>query len=645
MEAQQIKEIERFVSTQRSALMKEIEEQIALYGIRADGTLVEEAGIAHLPEEEMRVARQLRQSLEHRAATTKRKEALDTLVREQSFTVINRMVALRMAEERGIIGPSVSAGPDSEGFQVYCLCLGSSTVPRDQWYIEYLNALFDELSVELPVLFDRFRAEGLVFPREKVFRELLQALNAPQLQDLWAQDETLGWIYQYFNDPKERKKMREKSSISTSYELAVRNQFFTPRYVVQFLVDNSLGRFWAEATADRSALGDAAQMLALAPEDELHPQSAVDPRALRVIDPACGSMHFGLYAFDLLTQIYQDAYTRGNAAPSGPFGTFARTITEERRLIEQIPVLILGGNLMGIDIDRRAIQIAGLTLYLRAHRWWHDHGVPIAERPRLPRIRLATAQPMPGEDDYFKDFVKGLRRPALGKLAAAVRSELELAGLAGSLLQVEKRVEQAVRALQKAKDEFTKGQPLFDGLFPEQFLADVAAKHGVDTAELANDWESLEQELFAELRAYAHRHTTDTAGYQHSLFADDTEAGLAFVDLLREPYHVVLMNPPFGESAAGAKKYIEQHYPRTKNDLYAAFTESFLHRLVPGGYLGAITSRTGLFLSTYKRWREEVLLQDGQPVVLADLGFGVLDAMVETAAYVVRRRVISLPNR
>jgi type I restriction-modification system DNA methylase subunit len=120
------------------------------------------------------------------------------------------------------------------------------------------------------------------------------------------------------------------------------------------------------------------------------------------------------------------------------------------------------------------------------------------------------------------------------------------------------------------------------------------------------------------------------------MFADDTHAGFAFLDVLRREFDVVLMNPPFGASATKAKSYIEKHYPRTKNDLYAAFVEAFLGRLRPGGYLGAITSRTGFFLSTFTKWREEILLQESEPVVMADLGFGVLDAMVETAAYVLR---------
>ena len=80
--------------------------------------------------------------------------------------------------------------------------------------------------------------------------------------------------------------------------------------------------------------------------------------------------------------------------------------------------------------------------------------------------------------------------------------------------------------------------------------------------------------------------------------------------------------------------YIETAHPRTKNDVYAAFVERELSLLKPRGMLGAITSRTGFFLSSFQKWREEILLEEAWPTVFADLGYGVLDtAMVETAAY------------
>jgi len=118
------------------------------------------------------------------------------------------------------------------------------------------------------------------------------------------------------------------------------------------------------------------------------------------------------------------------------------------------------------------------------------------------------------------------------------------------------------------------------------------------------------------------------------LFAEDTVHGFALVDICRKRFDIVLMNPPFGEASKPSKAYIEKSYPRTKNDVYAAFVERGLQLLHPHGMLGAITSRTGFFRSSFQKWREEILLREARPTVFADLGYGVLDtAMVETAAY------------
>ena len=125
--------------------------------------------------------------------------------------------------------------------------------------------------------------------------------------------------------------MREVSSAPrNSRELAVRNQFFTPRYVVEFLTDNTLGRLWYEMRHGETLLRDRCRFLVRRPTEiflkagESAPESAAsnedlhrkscsgspfhiphrplkDPREIRLLDPACGSMHFGLYAFDLFT--------------------------------------------------------------------------------------------------------------------------------------------------------------------------------------------------------------------------------------------------------------------------------------------------------------------------------------------------------
>src|SRR5262249_28662603 len=122
------------------------------------------------------------------------------------------------------------------------------------------------------------------------------------------------------------------------------------------------------------------------------------------------------------------------------------------------------------------------------------------------------------------------------------------------------------------------------------------------------------------------------------LFADDATQGIALIDFVRMSFDVVLMNPPFGACCLAAKKEFENSYQRTKNDVFAAFVERGVELLHQDGLLGAITSRAGFFLSTFQKWREDILLQKSPPVVFADLGNGVMDAaMVEAAAYCLRK--------
>src|SRR4029079_8899763 len=95
----------------------------------------------------------------------------------------------------------------------------------------------------------------------------------------------------------ERRKMREESQAPrNSRELAVRNQFFTPRYVVQFLTDNTLGRIWYEMRETKTVLAERCEYMVRKPGEEFAPRNKKDPRDLRVLDPACGSGHFLLYA-------------------------------------------------------------------------------------------------------------------------------------------------------------------------------------------------------------------------------------------------------------------------------------------------------------------------------------------------------------
>jgi hypothetical protein len=156
-------------------------------------------------------------------------------------------------------------------------------------------------------------------------------------------------------------------------------------------------------------------------------------------------------------------------------------------------------------------------------------------------------------------------------------------------------------------------------------------------------WQKAESRLRAALADFA-RAAKST--YQGRLFVQDALEGLRLIDLTREPFDVVVMNPPFGELAASTKQYVVQQYPRSKSDLFATFVERGSAMLRSGGLLGAITNKTGFFLQTFEEWRSLIATPPNTLATAVDLGFGVLDtAVVETMMYTICRKSILAPEK
>src|SRR4029450_11837825 len=227
---------------------------------------------------------------------------------------------------------------------------------------------------------------------------------------VWGEDETIGWVYQFFNGQDERRKMREESPVPrNSRELAVRNQFFTPRYVVQFLTDNTLGRIWYEMRDTKTVLAGRCDYMVRTPGEEFAPRAKKDPRDLRVLDPACGSGHFLLYAFDLLLPIYEEAYSDPEGPKSeSPGNTLAEDYRSLDGLRKAVPSLVLAHNLHGVDIDPRCAQIAQLALWMRAQKAYRDSGLGRAERAQIRRSNIVVAEPLVADEQLAKDFVARL---------------------------------------------------------------------------------------------------------------------------------------------------------------------------------------------------------------------------------------------
>ena len=366
----------------------------------------------------------------------------------------------------------------------------------------------------------------------------------------------------------------------------------------------ALGRLWFNATGGQTALRDRCQYLLIKPDEKPEPASRLrDPRTLKLLDPACGSMHFGLYAFDLFLEIYREAWDWEQAhgagsldtstQPAAGFKPLAQTYADRDAFLNDVPRLIIEHNVYGVEIDPRSAQIASLALWLRAQRAWHDSGIKAKDRPLVGRGNVIAAIAPPSEPELRKAFtanLDGRDKELFEKTLQMLRGLPEL----GVLLQVEKELPRLIRQVYKG----TIGPDLF-------------------AAEDQERWRKAEARLRTALTEFG---KAANSTYQGRLFAQDALEGLRLIDLCREVFDVVVMNPPFGALSLGVKDYLTKAYPRSKNDLLAIFVERGLELLRTGGRLGAITSRTCFFLSSYQKWREEVVLGIGTPEVMADLG-------------------------
>jgi hypothetical protein len=577
---------------------------------------------------------------------------------------------------------AVSRGINSNGVKFYLADHPEeerlfNTGHQDVAYRHFLDWLGGLLSDEIGVLFNPNDPANRLYPRQKTLDEVLDLLNGgglkaeeTELRDewpkIWSQDETIGWVYQYFTPKELRDQARKESQAPrNSYELAFRNQFFTPRYVVEFLTDNTLGRIWYEMRKGKTKLKDQCRYMVRRPiesflaEGEQPPKDAVDrrtdlsqeelvkipiaithrpkkdPRELKIIDPACGSGHFLLYCFDLLLTIYEEAYTDPELGPA-----IQRDYPKVEDLRRDVPRLVLAHNVYGIDIDLRCTQIAALALWLRCQRAYQEMELK-KERPKISRSNFVCAEPMPGEAKMLKDFVSQLEPKLLGNVVEVVFDKMKLAGDAGSLLKIEDDIRDAVssakkqwvREMSQATDR--RGQPL---LFTEAEIDRIHQKPNqtslFDVSDITNErfFERAEGEVIKALREYAEK-AQNGDRLQRKLFAEDAVRGFAFVDLCQKRYDVVLMNPPFGDPPKSILGLLESGYSAGKADLAASFVSRATF-LCPQGQIGAITTRIPLFTIVYEDWRKEVFLTNGHLQLMADLGGGVLDtAMVEAAAY------------
>jgi len=644
------KVLEKFVSTAKNLLMQNVTELLQqYYGIWADGHTIPVEQLANQDTDIVHTARMLRERMKHLLAalpeseTQKEKLAVGQLIAEQAFTQLNRFCALRMCEERELILESIHGGYDSVGFQSYDAIASQIAMPKYNRYKWYLHSIFDELSVELPAVFDRFSPYGLVFPDENTLLRLLDLINDTQLSEwydeqngmtvnFWKEDETLGWMFQDYNSLEERRKMREESNKPrNSREMAVRNQFFTPEYIVRFLTDNSLGRIWYEMTGGQSRIGEEqCQYMVRRPDEVIEERAIKEPTEILSMDPTCGSMHFGLYLYEVYEYIYMDAWDNHPEL----LVKFREVHTRES-FHREVPKLILENNIYGCEIDPRALQLAALSLWLRAQRSYGEMGIGAVDRPLIKKSNLVLAEAMPGNKKLLKGLMEELDKP-MQNLIKKIWDKMQFVGEAGLLFKMEKEIDDEIDYL---RNNWTKvNQYRYADLFANDEERAKIEMENEARRVLKENKEEFFKEITKRLKEALQQLSaklSEEEGYENALFSDDATRGFAFIELCQKRFDCIVMNPPFGEGSEHTSGYLDDNYPAWCRNLVCAFFDRMQEMLDTNGRLGAIFDRTVMIKSSYESFRKRNLC--GFITHCADTGWGVLDASVETSTLVTNK--------
>jgi hypothetical protein len=583
---------------------------------------------------------------EHRTAEDFRRE----VEKQAAYTLLNRLVLLRLMEAPGPDGPPlrplpvVTGGWESRAYKDFrelapALVWGDET----EGYAFLLQLVFEELATDLPGLFGSAGIADLVPIPASTLRHTVEALDDPGLASCWRDDMTLGWVYQYWNDPEREAldaKLNDGGKVEP-HEIASKTQMFTERYIVDWLLQNSLGPMWlalcrkhgwtpeAESTGVLAALEErrvawrakreagevelTALMPLRSPEEERWayyvpqplPEDAVEHapetvRDLKILDPAVGSGHFLVVAFDLLLALYrEEARHRGEAA-------------EERWGDRAVVERILEHNLHGIDLDPRAVQIAAAALWLKA-RWSCPEAHPRRLNLVASHLRLGD---LGDEDPALVELRREVEAETgiPGELTDTLLHALRGADHLGSLLKVDAAVDAAIREHEDVLGRRKVKQGDLWGGFGEEERVPVAPEEAKAT-------------VLEKIERFLSRHGSgDDLGLR--LRGEQLAAGVRFLRLLREnTYDLVVGNPPYqGTSKMRDAKYVQKHYPRGKADLYAAFLERALELTRPRGTSALLTMRNWMFIKQYSALREW-LLETWDLRALGDFDKGAFESM------------------
>ena len=548
----------------RRLIQQAFDNRFSRMGLRKEAALP----VEQIPAEHQEKRRKLDELMSsHLSELGDYEDARQAAINECVFTLFNRIAAIKVMESKELFPEIITRRKENAGRSFeHNVWLENHPEERNverEGLKHFLSDQFESLGEHIPLY--RKDYPYALLPTADELNEIIEQFNAIEADadcgaDVWKGDDILGWLYENFNAVE--KEALKQSGEKTEYnKVSLQSQVYTPQWVVKFLVDNTLGKAYMEMFPD-SRIKEKYLIANLPDHQVRHPK---DLRQMRLLDPACGSGNFLIYAFSLFYDLYVDQME-----------SYERDYSRR-----DIPKMIVENNLFGVDLDERAAQISQIALFIKAR----ELGGHRSHWPAYTNV-VSTHFFL---DDYekVKDTFEAIDNLDESKrnIMRMIWDDLSNAYKFGSLVRVDETL---------------------DKILPND------SNHNLFAQEQMEDMFSFKQQFMNQLRQKVNE--LGEVGSNAYTLAKTNDA-ISFLEIIANKYDVVVANPPYTDSSdfgTELKAFIEENYRRPlkfNTNLYACFIKRCCELAGDDGKVGMVNPPTFMYIKTFEDLRKYMLTE------------------------------------